>query len=97
MLQIKTIIKEIDEIDNEVNAFLATIPTESVVSVETKARGFVVVLYEVKELWSGRLCCDCQYWDDCGSVDSVSGLCQEHGGRRRFNCKACDRFKDIRR
>ena len=97
MLQIKTIIKGIDEIDNEVNAFLATIPAEAVKKVETKDCGFVVVLYEVKESWAGQLCADCQHWDDGGSSDSVSGLCHERGGRRRFNCKACERFKDVRR
>ena len=98
MLQIKTFItKQIEESDNNVNAFLSTLPAESVKSVETKASGFVVVLYEVKPEWDGRLCCDCANWDDTGSANAVSGLCQECGGRRRFNCKACERFKDIRR
>lgn len=97
MLQIKTFItKSVEENDNEVNAFLSTIPAEAVKKVETKEAGFVVVLFEIKDEWADRLCCDCAHWDDSGSADAVSGLCQECGGRRRFNCRACNRFKDVR-
>ena len=96
MLQIKTFICSADKIDDAVNEFLKTIKTEDVLKVETKDVGFVIVQYEVKEAWVNRLCCDCKYWDDGGSADSVGGLCIECGGRRRFNCKACDRFIDVR-
>lgn len=96
MLQIKTFIKSIDRIDEEVNAFLATINADDVKNIDVKDAGFIVIQYEVKEAWVNRLCCDCKYWDDEGDTSSVGGLCHECGGRRRFNCKACDRFVDVR-
>ena len=43
------------------------------------------------------LCCDCKFWDDGNDSDSLIGLCQMHGGRKRFNQKGCKEFNDIRR
>ena len=98
MLHIKTVFfSSVKEIDASVNEFLDTIETESFRSIEVKEeKGMALILYEVKEEWKNRICYECKYWDDGGSTDSVSGLCQECGGRRRFNCKACNRFKDVR-
>jgi len=98
MLQLKTIIvKSIADLDESVNAFLATIDSENFRSIEVKEeKGLAFILYEVKDAWTSRMCSECQYWDDGGSSNSVSGLCHECGGRRRFNCRACDRFKDVR-
>ena len=42
------------------------------------------------------MCMDCSFWDDEGRHDSVMGLCQCRGGRMRFNCRACEEFKDRR-
>ena len=99
MLQLKTIIvKSIADLDTSVNEFLSTIESDAFRSLEVKEeKGLAFILYEVMEGWKERMCCECQYWDDGGSSDSVSGLCQECGGRRRFNCKACNRFKDVRK
>lgn len=94
MLQIKRF-KPTDG-EDMINAFLATIKTEDVRNVDVRESGFTVILYEVKEAWVNRICCDCKYFDDGGDSSSVSGVCIECGGRRRFNCKACDKFKDVR-
>lgn len=99
MLQLKTVFfSSVKELDASVNEFLKGIESESLRSIEVKEdKGMAFILYEVKEEWKERMCYECQHWDDGGSSDSVSGLCQECGGRRRFNCKACSRFKDVRR
>ena len=99
MLQLKTIIvKSIEDLDTSVNEFLSTIESDAFRNLEVKEeKGLAFILYEVKEEWKERMCYECQHWDDGGSSDSVSGLCQECGGRRRFNCKACSRFRDVRR
>jgi hypothetical protein len=96
MLQIKTFPCDPQNIDDQVNAFLRTLKSEAVKSIDVRETGFAVIQYEIKDAWSDRICSECKYWDDGGSVDAVSGLCQECGGRRRFNCRACDRFKDVR-
>lgn len=83
------------DLTNKVNAFLATIESESVKGVEVKG-DYAVIHYETVEAWKKAFCFDCACWDDGGAPDALSGLCHEHGGRRRFNCKACKNFKDIR-
>lgn len=98
MLQIKIISAyTATELTDKTNEFLATLETEAVkdIKVDT-AKMSSVIHYEVKEPWKGQMCGDCKYWDDGGSPDAVSGLCHECGGRRRFNCRACKAFKDIR-
>lgn len=99
MVLIKTVFfSSVHEMDDSVNAFLSTIESEAFRSIRVEeAKGYAVILYESEEAWKNRMCSECQYWDDVGSSDSVSGLCHECGGRRRFNCRACDRFKDIRK
>ena len=97
MLQIKTFHhNDPQHIDDLVNQFLATLTSEAVKDIDVRESGFAVVTYEVKDTWSDMICADCSYWDDTGSADAVIGLCQECGGRKRFNCKACQKFKDIR-
>ena len=82
---------------DDLNDFLATLKSEDVrKTVYDQFPQFIVVEYEKREAWAGKMCAECQYWDDSGSSDAVVGLCQECGGRKRFNCKACSRFKDIR-
>lgn len=98
MLQLKTVFfSSVKELDASVNEFLTGIETEAFRSIRVEEeKGYAVILYEAQEAWKNRMCADCKYWDDGGSSNSVIGLCQECGGRRRFNCKACDRFIDIR-
>lgn len=98
MLKFKTVFFScVKEIDASVNEFLNTIDSEAFRSIEVKEeKGLAFILYEAKEEWKDRMCSECQYWDDGGSSDSVSGICHECGGRRRFNCRACEKFKDVR-
>lgn len=98
MLKLKTVFfSSVKDIDASVNEVLSHISKEDFHSIEFKEdKGLAFILYEEEEPWKNALCCDCQHWDDCGSSDSVSGLCQECGGRRRFNSKACKSFKDVR-
>lgn len=98
MLQIKIIKGGLAEDLNEtVNEFLATIHEDAVKDISVDVmKGTAVIQYVVKNAWADRLCSECKYWDDSGSSDAVSGLCHECGGRRRFNCKACAKFKDVR-
>ena len=96
MLQIKTFRGSENSIDDMVNEFLKNLKSEAVKDIDVRENGFAVIQFEIKDPWTDRICSECKYWDDGGSVDSVSGLCQERGGRLRFNCKACERFKDIR-
>ena len=85
-------------LEEGLNDFLASITSEEVRNIVYDFPNCTVAIeYEAKEAWAKALCCDCQYWDDGGSVETTNGLCQECGQRRRFNCKACKHFKDIRR
>lgn len=58
-------------------------------------RDTVIIEYVIKEVWRNSICCECQYWDDCGN-NGVSGICHETGKRIRFNCRACKLYKDVR-
>ena len=93
MLQIKTIMSSLSDMDAKVNEFLKTIPEDNVRSIEVND-GFVLIQYIVEETWQKNLCCDCQLWDD--TEGSTVAFCQAKGIRKRFNCKACNQFKDIR-
>lgn len=98
MLQIKIVkVKELATLDTEVNSFLATLneDAEPTINIDIE-KGVATIIYKFNEEWHGRLCSECKYWDDGESSDSVSGLCQERGCRRRFNAKACERYQDVR-
>ena len=84
-------------LEDAVNKFLATIEAESVKDIRISDKADkAVIQYEVKEAWKDQMCGDCKYWDDGGSPSAVRGLCHECGGRRRFNCRACKEWKDMR-
>ena len=88
-----------EELTNSVNDFLKDIKTENVKDIKWEMSDIpmiAIVQYELVSAWAGRKCYDCKYWDDGGNIEAVSGLCVEYGGRRRFNCSACECFKDIR-
>lgn len=95
MLQIKYVEgKDMETLENNVNKFLASLSSDEVKDIK-REETLVTILYERKDAWVGMMCCDCQHWDD-GGEPTPSGLCHETGRRRRFNCKACERFKDVR-
>lgn len=98
MVQIKIILGlDDDDLQDRTNEFLKKIETDCLKDVRIDFdKHNALVLYEAKEIWEDRKCYDCKYWDDGGDSASVSGMCIEQGQRRRFNCKACPKFKDIR-
>jgi len=80
MLQVKFLKgKDTETLENSVNEFLASLSSEAVKDIKP----------------DGRLCCDCQLWDD-GGEPTTTGLCHQHGQRRRFNYPSCEFFKDVR-
>ena len=86
------------DLQDQINRFLSGIDDESVRDIEVDMEKYnAVVKYIMIEAWKNRICADCKYWDDGGESSAVGGLCHELGNRRRFNCKACQSFKDIRR
>ena len=85
------------ELMASVNDFLKTLDDEAVMDIKVDELTWTaVVQYKVIEAWTKAKCYDCKYWDDDGDPSAVSGMCHECGQRRRFNCKACARFYDIR-
>ena len=85
------------KLEDELNEFLSTITSEEVHNIVYDFPNFTVAIeYETEEAWKNMICAACQHWDDVTSTDSLMGICHECGGRKRFNCKACERFKDVR-
>lgn len=86
------------KMEDELNGFLSSLTSEDVRNITYDFPNLTVAIeYEITDAWKNMICADCQYWDDGNSADAVIGMCQECGGRKRFNCKACERFKDVRR
>ena len=99
MLQIKIVQEPTTEkLNYSVNEFLANLKADDVRDIKFDMSNIpvmAIIQYELIEKWKNALCCDCQYWDDGGSTDTV-GLCQECGQRKRFNSRACKCFRDVR-
>ena len=98
MLQIKIIPEDnLARLNDSVNTFLSDLTSDAVRDIDIDAdRIIAVIQYEMAEAWKKMLCADCQHWDDGQSADAVMGICQMCGGRKRFNNKACSKFKDVR-
>ena len=97
MVQIKFVDSvEIEGLERAINDFLKTVESDAVKDIRVDFKELTATIqYELVEEWKKRMCCECQYWDDGGET-STSGICHEHGQRRRFNYKACECFKDVR-
>lgn len=100
MLQVKILQEaKMDGLNTSINDFLATVNSKDVKDIKYELSNIpliAIIQYELVEPWQNELCCDCKYWDDGDSTSSVTGLCFEHGLRKRFNCKACKEWKDRR-
>lgn len=59
-------------------------------------RMLAVIEYNTTASYDNKICCECQHWDSSNSTSDVNGICQLKGRRCRFNCKACESYKDIR-
>ena len=82
-------------LESKANKILEEIKSEEVDIKYMLPENTIVIEFEIKEPWKNSICCECQYWDDCGST-GTSGICHETGKRIRFNCRACVQYKDIR-
>lgn len=98
MLQIKLVPGEtIDSLNEAVNAFLANYKEDAIKDINVDTEKMIATIqYITSEEWKGEMCCDCRFWDDGDSEDSLVGLCQIRGGRKRFSNKACECWKDVR-
>lgn len=98
MLQIEIIeASTLDELTNKSNVFLSTLKSEQIKKINVDSDKCISIIhYEIGEFWKNCLCSECKHWDDGESSDSIMGLCQAKGGRKRFNCKACEKFADVR-
>ena len=99
MIQIKLIQGgDLKTLNDNVNETLAGIPSDAIKEpIKFDFSEMVAIIqFELIEEWKNRMCAECRYFDDGGEPSAVSGLCQEHGWRRRFNNKACECFKDVR-
>ena len=96
MLQIKLVEGvDIRSLNEACNKFLAGLDADCVQEIKTDYKELIVLIqYVANEEWKSRMCCECQFWDD-GGEPTMSGLCQCRGGRRRFDNKACNCFKDV--
>lgn len=91
-MQVKLIVgTDYRDLENQINESVKA-KKDAKVDVDFKSIA-AVVTYETS---CNSLCVDCRFWDDCGEHDSLIGLCQKKGGRKRFSNKACEEFKDVR-
>ena len=82
------------ELEESVNVFLGSLDDEPK-NIQFYLDNWSAVV-EYENVCKG-ICCDCKFWDDGDDMDSLIGLCQRHGGRKRFNQKSCKDFFDNRR
>jgi len=95
MLQTKFILgTDVPDLERSVNDFLSTLSTESVCKYFPD-NCLVVVEYQIHEEYKVSLCCECSLWDS-QNRSNLFGFCQLTGDRKRFSCKACPSYKDIR-
>ena len=81
------------ELERKINEFLNELhedPKDVRVDLENWS---AVIEYDKT---ANALCCECKYWDDSGQNDSLYGLCQLKGGRKRFGSKCCKDYLDVR-
>lgn len=85
-----------DDLTQKVNEALSEIKSENVsVKYLPNDKYAVSIEYEIEEEYKSRLCCDCAYWEDDGH--SLANFCTLNGKRVRYNCRACTKYKDLRK
>ena len=91
-MQVKLIVgTDYTDLEEQINVFVSA-KKDAKVDVDFKNVAAIVTYGGDPK----TLCCDCRFWDDSGEHDKMIGLCQCNGGRRRFNDKSCEEFKDMR-
>ena len=84
----------IENLENEINRFLAEIPDDPI-SLKYDFENLRAIV-EYNSVNRNAICCECKFWDDGGKHDALIGLCQRCGGRKRFSDKVCGKYEDIR-
>lgn len=93
-MQVKIIVgKSYAELEASVNEFLADL-SEDPKSIQFDLDNWSAIIEYDKVIKA--MCCDCKHWDDSGDSSSLIGLCQKHGGRKRFSSRCCKEFLDVR-
>lgn len=93
-MQVKIIVgNSYAELETDVNEFLADL-SEDPKSIQFDLDNWSAIIEYDKNIKA--MCCDCKHWDDGGDVEALIGLCQKNGGRKRFSCKSCKDFLDVR-
>lgn len=97
MLQTKFVFgTDLPDLNGRLNEALSEIKSENIqVKYETDKK-LAIIEFEIYEAYKDHICCECAYWDDSGSHQSLSGFCTLTGKRMRFSCHACPQFKDVR-
>ncbi|MBQ1571415.1 MAG: hypothetical protein IIZ78_09845 [Clostridiales bacterium] len=60
-----------------------------------ESKWLAVIEHEIEEAYQKRLCSECAHWEDTGNGTLVN-FCTQDGKRKRYNCKACPMYKDLR-
>lgn len=96
MLQVKICTGlDYQDLQASVNDALSKIDYNEPKIIWDKEKFVAIIEYIVNESYKRSLCCECQYWQENGHA-SMMGMCQNFGKRKRFDCKACASWKDVR-
>ena len=98
MLQTKLIQgTDLPDLFGNLNLFLSQVQSDEKPTIHYQLNDLIIIVeYETNAAYKNAICCECQLWDDSGSSQSLIGFCQLCGQRKRFNCKACSSYKDVR-
>ena len=92
-MQVKFITgNSLTELEDGVNSFLDGLSDEpQEVRFDIDKLNVIIIYNKVRK---NALCCECKFWQDTDG--GTMGLCQRYGGRKRFDCKACANYEDVR-
>lgn len=98
MIQVKFILGvDLPDLNETLNSFLQTVNSDDVnINYDHIDDLLIIVEYEKDEPYKRSICSECQNWQE-NSPSSLVGLCQAKGHRKRFDCKACSAYVDIRK
>lgn len=94
-MQVKIITcDDLEQMEQSLNQFLKGISNEpQSIKYDFSSNTAVVEYTEVNDK---SICCECRFWDDSGSKDSLIGRCQMCGSIKRFSSRSCNKYEDIR-
>lgn len=83
------------DLQRSVNEALSEINSDDPKIIWETSNLLAIIEYVVNESYKKSLCCECQYWKE-NETSSLMGICQLAGKRKRYDCKPCASYKDIR-